>query len=291
METFREQSEDIQLRVTEMLMDSRLSVIVEGRHDKLTLERFFDDKYCSFEQFNGKEKAEMAIQLVNAVDPTRAIAILDHDLDFLDSKSYPSNVFLTDGHDLDIQLFFSDAFYRVAREYFSEEETSTKTKLNNIRKTIVTFARPLAYMRVVSKEKGYDFAFKASKEHNKPFPYKNLVQVDNKTCKFLGDEKTVQTACCYRNQGKGKDQKLMLADVRAIAKRNYSDKELLHGHDLMNFFGLVVAYYGPASSSSKNVDDIECSFRLTYSNEFYKTTLYEALKKYCEYNKKPILAS
>lgn len=291
MGNFREQSEDIQLRVTEMLMDSRLSVIVEGRHDKLTLERFFDNKFCSFEQFNGKESVELAIQMVNAEDSSRAIAIIDQDLDFLSSKSYPSNVFLTDGHDLDIQLFFSDAFYRVAREYFSEEETSTKAKLNDIRKTIVSFARPLAYMRVVSMEKGYNFAFKASKEHNKPFPYKNLVQVDNKTCKFLGDEKTVQTACCYRNQGKGKDQKALLSDVRAVAMRKYSDKELLHGHDLMNFFGLVVAYYGPARSSSKSVDEIECSFRLTYNNEFYKTTLFEALKQYSENYKIKILAS
>ena len=43
MGKFQEQSEEMQERINEILMDKKLSVIVEGEHDILAYEIFFDE--------------------------------------------------------------------------------------------------------------------------------------------------------------------------------------------------------------------------------------------------------
>lgn len=289
MESFREQSEELQERVNEIIMDSKLSVIVEGEHDILAYEVFIDEDQCHIEQFNGKENAEQVILEVNKVKPLAAIAILDRDLDTLNDKEYPQNVFLTDAHDIDTQMFLSDAFYRVAREIYTRANTSPKAKMEGIRNEIITLVRPLSYMRILSNEKGYNFAFKASNKHPKPFPYRDFLCLSRSQCSYGGDKKMITTTCRYRNQGAGMDEKEMKRNIDAIASRGYDDYIILHGHDMMSLMGLLVVRYGRAKDKEMNNEEVERAFRLTYYSYFLKSGLYQSLKSYADKLSLPFL--
>lgn len=280
METFRAQSEELQERVNEILMDSKLSIIVEGEHDILAYELFFDEDNSHIEEFHGKEDAEIVIREVNKVNSSRAIAILDKDLDAINGKEYPKNVFLTDAHDIDAQMFLSNAFYRVAREYYTRANTTPKLKLDGIRHKIITFARPLSYMRVLNAEEGFKFAFKASKDHPKEFPYRDFLKLSKTDCEYRGDAKMVETVCRYRNQGAGIDLGELEEKIKQIALRGYDDQEILHGHDLMSLMGLLLLHYGKTNAKIKKNDEVEQDFRLAYYSDFKNSSLYASLQDY-----------
>ena len=280
MKSFREHSEELQERVNEILMDSKLSVVVEGDHDILAYEIIFNEDECHFEQFCGKENAIMVMAEVNKIKPERAIAILDNDLDQLQGKRYPDNVFFCDAHDIDAQMFLSDTYYRVAREYYTKSNTSSKQKMSDIRTQIKEFSRPLSIMRVVSDELKLHFAFKASEKHPKAFPYKDLLKLNHHECVYLGDDNLVKVTCQYRNQGIKLDQNTITQKVKAIAQRGYDDSMLLHGHDLMNMMGQLVIRYGRAKATAVCSDELERSFRLAYANELHSCGLYQRLASY-----------
>lgn len=280
MGQFREQSEELQERVNEILMDSTLSVIVEGEHDVLAYENFLDKDYCHIEQFQGKEKALQVIGEVNKQNPKRAIAIIDSDLDVINGREYPDNIFLTDAHDIDTQMFLSKAYYRVAREYYTNDNTAPQKKMDDIRDEIISFALPLSFMRAASDALNYHFAFKASAKHPKPFPYGRLVKVERKTIEYLGDDNMIKVTCCYRNQGVKKNVNEIKAKITELYHKGYDVKYILHGHDLMNMMGLLIIRYGKRDSSVKPGEEVEQAFRLSYFHEFHNSILYQNLKKY-----------
>ena len=278
--TFREISEDLQERVNEILMDSTLSVVVEGEHDILVYEGFLNEDYCHLEEFNGKENAMLVIEEVNKINSKRAIAILDKDLDAIKEITYPDNVFLTDAHDIDTQMFLSDAFYRVAKELYTSTNTRPKKKIQDIRNLIISIAQPLSYMRIASDEMHYGFAFKPSKEHPKPFAYKDLVRINRNDCTYLGDDNMIGVTCRYRNQGVSRNVAEIKRKIEEIRERQYADELVLHGHDLMNVMGLLVLRYGASRTILRQSDEIEQLFRLTYYKEFKMSILYQTLKEY-----------
>lgn len=291
MSTFREQSEELQERVNEILMDSKLSVIVEGEHDILAYEVFFDEDKCHIEEFHGKEKAEIVIREINKVNPSKAIAILDMDLDGVKGKEYPENVFLTDAHDIDTQMFLSEAFFRVAKEYYTRANTTPKQKMVNIREKIITLGRPLSYMRILSDEEEYGFAFKASEEHTKEFPYEDYLKLSKNDCEYLGDAKMVEVVCRYRNQGIKKNQSVLTEKIQQIGGRGYDDFVMLHGHDLMSLMGLLIKPYGKAKAKIKKHDEVEQDFRLAYYSFFTNSSLYSSLLDYSKSHSTPFLRS
>ena len=288
---FREESEDLYTLVSEFKMDKHATVLVEGETDVLLYEKFLDTTICRLYPLQGKEKVKDIINLISKDGIERICAIIDADLDHITGAEYINNIFITDGHDAEIMMFLSDAFVRVIKEYYQSKYCSESSEIIKTRAKLISLALPLSYMRLLSLKNALNFAFKPDNETSKCFPYGKIIEANNKKLEHLAISKLIQVVCSYNNnQGAGKDQKQMEVQLTELMKKKYEEKQILHGHDLMNIIALSLKYYGKSNKKKNEADDIETAFRLAYSIDYFKTTtLYSALEQYSKKIGKAIL--
>lgn len=280
--SFKEECNDAELRATEIVMDASLSILLEGDCDELLYGKFLDDNYCKIEVLNGKEAVVEIMEFINKKKPTAAIAIIDADLDYINNTTYPDNIFLTDSHDADTEMFLSDAFYRVAREFYSKNKANTTDVLKSIQNEIVGIEIPMACLRIYDKEIQLNFAYKPNGDDDKSFPYGKFIECDKNGISHKGVATMVKIACNYdENQGRGMNQDEIVDGVNEIIKRKYSAPLIIHGHDLMHILSLSLKRYGKKNKHNRTNEDWESAFRLAYSKaEFENTKLYGKLKEY-----------
>lgn len=288
---FREESEDLYTLVSEFKMDKHATVLVEGETDVLLYEKFMDTTICRLYPVQGKEKVKDIINLIGKDGIERVCAIIDADFDHIAGEEYTNNIFITDGHDAEIMMFWSDAFVSVIKEYYQSKYCSESSEIIKTRAKLISLALPLSYMRLLSLKNALNFAFKPDNETAKCFPYGKIIEANNKKIEHLTISKLIQVVCSYNNnQGAGKDQKQMETQLTELMENKYEEKYILHGHDLMNIVALSLKYYGKSSKRNKVVDDIETAFRLAYALDNFKTTvLYSKLEQYSKKIDKPIL--
>lgn len=280
--SFKEEIDDAELRATEIVMDSSLSVLLEGDCDELLYGKFLDENCCKIEVMDGKENVVEVMEFINQKKPTAAIAIIDADLDYIQDIKYSENIFLTDSHDADTEMFLSDAFYRVAKEFYSKNKAGTIDELKRIQNTIIDIEIPMACLRIYDKEKQLNFAFKPNSDDEKSFPYGKFIDSDKNQLNHKGVKTMVKIACSYdSDQGRGMNQNEIVDGVNEIIKRDYPANHIIHGHDLMHILSLSLKRYGKKNKQNRNNEDWESSFRLAYSKtEFENTKLYGKLKDY-----------
>ena len=243
------------------------------------------------EVMNGKENVVEVMGFINKKKPAAAIAIIDADLDYIQNAEYPDNIFLTDSHDAETEMFLSEAFYRVTREFYSKNKASTIDILKNIQEVIIGIEIPMACMRIYDKEKKLNFAFKPNSDDDKSFPYGKFIECDKNNLIHKGVKAMVKTVCSYDgDQGRGMNQNEMVDSVNEIIKRHYPIPLIIHGHDLMHILSLSLKRYGKKNKQNRTNEDWESSFRLAYSKaEFENTKLYGKLKDYSKDRKIPFL--
>lgn len=280
--SFREESNDAKLRASEMIMDSSLSILLEGDCDELLYSNFFDLDKCTIEVMDGKENLLEVLGYINAQKPEAAIAIVDADLDYLSDTKYGENVFLTDSHDADTEMFLSDAFFRVAKEFYSKNKAANNAELDKIRKEIVNLEIPLACLRVYDKERHLKFAFKPQNDEDSPFPYGKIIECNKNHFAHKGVKTLVRIACSYNgDQGRGLNQDELIQGVEEVIARKMPVHFIIHGHDLMHILALSLHRYGKKSKQRRINEDWESAFRLAYSiDDFSKTKMYHKLKDY-----------
>lgn len=289
--TFREEINDAELRATEIVMGSSLSILLEGDCDELLYSKFLNDNYCKIEVMDGKDNVVEVMGFINQKKPTAAIAIIDADLDYINKKAYPDNFFMTDSHDADTEMFLSDAFFRVAREFYSKNKASTTDNLKSIRNEIINIEKPMACLRIYDKENQLSFSFKPNSDDDKSFPYGKFIECDKNKLNHKGVKTMVKIACSYdSDQGRGMNQDEMVDGVNGIIKRDYPAPLIIHGHDLMHILSLSLKRYGKKNKQNRTNEDWESSFRLAYSkSDFEHTQLYGKLKDYSNESKIPFL--
>lgn len=280
--SFKEEINDPELRATEIVMDSSLSILLEGDCDKLLFSKFLDKNYCKIEVMNGKENVVEVMGFINQKKPAAAIAIIDADLDYIRKVAYPDNFFLTDSHDADTEMFLSDAFYRVTREFYSKNKAGTIDELKSIQDEIIGIEIPMACLRIYDKEQQLNFAFKPNSDDDKSFPYGKFIDCDKNKLNHKGVKTMVKITCSYDgDQGRGMNQEEIVDGVNEIIKREYPESYIIHGHDLMHILSLSLKRYGKKNKQNRTNEDWESCFRLSYSKaEFENTKLYGRLKDY-----------
>ena len=272
-------------------MDCSLSILLEGDCDELLYSKFFNRDHCTIEVMDGKDYLLEVLGYINAQKPEAAIAIVDADLDHITGTKYGDNVFLTDSHDADTEMFLSDAFFRVAKEFYSKNKATNNMELEKIRQEIIRLEIPMACLRIYDKETKRNFSFKPNDEDDSPFPYKKLIESNKNGMKYKGVKVLVKTACSYnRNQGIRLDQDALMKGVNDVMERQYPVGLILHGHDLTHILALSLLCYGKKNKQKRNNEDFESAFRLAYSkDDFSKTKLYGMLKDYSDARKIPFL--
>ena len=123
-------------------------LLVEGSTDALLFEKLTNEN-CKVLFSNGKDNAIRIMEILESSKFSGVLAIVDSDFWFLDNITPQSpNILVTDGHDLEIMMIFSDALEKVLAEFGSSR--SIKNLGMNVRDLLIKLALPLGILRMLS---------------------------------------------------------------------------------------------------------------------------------------------
>jgi len=121
-------------------------LIVEGTTDVRVYERFVNEAECKLIPANGKETAISALDILEEGGFNGVLTIVDADFWRLDNLEPASpNLLLTDSHDLEMMILYSDALDSVLSEFGLAQKITDLGK--PIRDILLESGLPIGYLR------------------------------------------------------------------------------------------------------------------------------------------------
>lgn len=257
-----------------------VGAIVEAKADELFFRKFFS-KNTSFFKTDGFPKLFETIKEIDKNNDTGFIGIIDADFRRIDNeKVIFENVFLTDGHDIEMMTINSPAWNEVVdfhtdRSKLNKFENSKKT---NFKEHIFNLSKQIACVRYLSKKQNLELIFRTFKKEKPSFiDYSKFINIEN-----LDIDTKMMILVIENKSSKHKlfenkpDLKLNLTK---ICEKNYEISEFCNGHDILN----ILAFSFKKAVASKNIagTDIENQLIIAYRyDDFKKTELYKSLRNW-----------
>ncbi len=234
------------------VIEARLPlVVVEGSTDKRCLMRCFHDHHrdindqVKFDFFQGvpiegqlnKHLVFEAMKALNALSPgsNHAIGIVDADFMRAMTKSgkltesrYIKNVFFTDAHDLDCQIFQSMALDKFIPKYLVEYGDNAK----ELRERCLKPAAELGYFKL---------SLQINKLHHLREKFRDIVEFINP--QFEIDEDLIHNAvngCTTQGLITQEQTDQFFVTVAGLKSREIDPWQLANGHDLFRVLGLLI---------------------------------------------------
>lgn len=281
--SLRTESNKLDSKLSEMRLSikhpsnkDKVFILLEGSTDIKLFRKFFAKEYTDTTSLDGKEKVIQALEKLIDEGYTKIIGIKDADFDhLLNIQPANNNLFITDLHDMEIQMIESIALDSLIAEYgnISMESLDIKEKIYQIALGI-GYAR---YFDEKKKQKGKerDLAFDSLK-------FQNFIQFNNQ--QFVLDETKFLSELISESKKRKPSLELtneeLKREIESIKLEAYDKKQICSGHDLTKLLGLIFL-------KNPNGDEIEKALRLSYSlKDFQVTVLYENLKNWAINNSK-----
>jgi hypothetical protein len=247
-------------------------LLVEGSTDALLFERLTNGR-CKVIFSNGRDNAIKVVEILDSDNINGVLAIVDSDFWFLDGVDPPSpNILVTDGHDLETMLIFSEALERVLAEFGSLK--SLQNLGIHVRHLLIKFALPLGLLRLMSvpnrKNLGLNF---------KEIRYYNFLDFDKRSV----DVKQMVSEVMLNSRNSKLNAELLISELNTKLDEDVSEVEhICNGDDLVEILALGLSkVFGNVRSKSLNPHSLRSILRLAYDDRcFSPTNLHAGIKKW-----------
>lgn len=257
----------------EIAMDNShdaINIIVEGMTDAKLMEDFTIEDKCSIYHVDSRDNVIDLMRRLEAEGKTTyTVAIVDADQNRIMGETLPAHTLYTDTNDIETMIFWSDAFFKIARQLFEASQTPDRASIREKARIIQNYALKVGELRIVSKRMKWYLSFKDS-EARKDLDFKKFI--DFRTMTYKGDEELI-------NAVKGHSRRLDLDsnEVRREIQKLRSEKHYLAhiviGHDLTKVIAVALRNaYGKPETSRYDYSQVEIVFRAAYHNEDFKKT-------------------
>jgi hypothetical protein len=253
-------------------------LFVEGETDYALFSNYIDEGNCIIKQLGGRDKVLEIIKIMARDGDRLCLAIVDADFWYIEKKQPPNdNVFLTDTHDIETQIFLSPALEKVCRELFpSSEVKSLSENLPSIRQRIINVAANMALIRLVNHKYNLRICFYADNENSEVINWEPAVNIQKFTVDFnrllcivcRGDYSQMNSIRPYANQ----------CNQECLDKK-YNLYQLCNGHDVIFVTVLFLRCNGKRKEcGSLSTKGLEKMLRLAYDADYFReTNLYKNL--------------
>lgn len=253
-------------------------LLVEGSTDALLFEKLTNEN-CKVLFSNGKDNAIRIMEILESSKFSGVLAIVDSDFWFLDNITPQSpNILVTDGHDLEIMMIFSDALEKVLAEFGSSR--SIKNLGMNVRDLLIKLALPLGILRMLSAStrKNLELNFREMQ-------YMKFLDFDKKNVYLM----QMVTEIIMNTRGSNLNAKSIVSDINDQIERALSVVEhVCNGHDMIEILVLGLnKMFSNFRSKELNLtsDSLRSIFRLSYDQKcFSKTNLHSYIKEWEQVN-------
>lgn len=282
MNSLQELSNDINAKLNELRQsidhpnnEGKIFVLFEGETDIKLFRNIFNRYYVDTTSLLGKEKVVYVLQALQNEGYYNIVGIKDADFDHLNNSESTENLFITDYHDMEVQMIESNAFISVIHEY--AQSNVHQHLLTYLKENIYQVALIVGYLRWFNEREINTLFFKK-------LDFKQFISIEtNNTIHF--NQEIFLNILIEDSKIKNPKLELIAEDLLNIIeefKVESSDKrQICCGHDLTKLIAMIFF-------NSPKGDEIEKALRLSYTIEDFKTTqLYNSLVNWCsEFSKR-----
>ena len=256
-----------------------VGVIVEAKADELFFRKSFSKKTCFFSTDGFKNLLELMTEVKENNDEG-IIGIIDADFRRITNDKIDfDNLFMTDGHDIEMMTINSQAWNEVLSFHANSHKLDKFEKDNRVKfkKYIFDLSKQIACVRYLNKKQDLGLIFRTFQKGKPNFiDYHKFIDKDNLTIDNLKMIKAIENKSSKQNLFQKFPELKQKLDE--ICLENYELTEFCNGHDIMNIF----AYSIKKALGNENISgiEIENQFIIAYRyDDFKKTTLYKLLRK------------
>jgi hypothetical protein len=245
-------------------------LIVEGSTDARVYGRLVSETECRLILATGKDKAIKALNILEEDGLNGVLTIVDADFWRLDGVEHgSSNLLLTDSHDLETMLLYSDALDNVLSEFGSAKKI---TKLGKpIRNILLEGGLPIGYLRWLSSPTKDDLSLKFKElSFDKFVDEKTLcVDVDN----LIRELKT-------NSKDSALDDNVTKLKVMTLMGEGHDPWQVCSGHDLVLILSIGIRnIFGNPRGKSVTLEVVDGILRVAYNHShFCLTQLHNSIK-------------
>lgn len=243
---------------------------VEGSTDFRLFKSLVDNGECYIQSCDGKNNVLDVVKQLEDSQFKGILGIIDADFWRIIGKSSPTqNILLTDTHDLDSMLVFSEALDKVLSELIhSDKFKSLKVPLIE---AIKSAAYPIGLLRLINEKYNGSLQISFIKMNYEAFLNKNDLSIDIKF--LLANLKSV-------SQGHKLDIKSLAKQLYDLLAQKCDILQVCTGDDLIEIIVFGLKYnFGNARAPNITKDLLNMNLRLAYNKEHFKdTALYREIK-------------
>ena len=270
---------EIRLLIKHPQNKNKVFILLEGKTDIKLFRKIFSNDYTDVSSLNGKDKVIKALETLHSENFTQVIGIKDADFEYLDTTPSINNLFLTDYHDMEIEMVESDALNSIINEFSSNECHSLL--LNNLKNNMYDISLEIGYARWHNeKEKT------KNGNHILRFDglnFNNFINVEKCKISFKMDI-FLDTLLKHSNNTSISDLELK-SEINKLKVLSKNKLQISNGHDLTKLISMLFSIKDNCDKSNINKDKIEESLRLSYNIEYFKNTkLFDNLNNWADSN-------
>ncbi|WP_040600001.1 hypothetical protein [Patulibacter medicamentivorans] len=261
--------------------DRRTFVIVEGPTDAQALDPHINEALAVTFPAHGKDKADEAINLLEARSFGRVLAVLDRDwVGMLDQPSAAANVVYTDDYDLDSTVFFSGSVLERVVTAHSDRDSRhahlAQCGSSTVEAIVIRLAGPIGLVRYFSDRHGHGV-------NCQRFPVHAAMTASK-------DELDIPLLARITISRSG-DAKVTAAVVERHVQTEMANRPALRdfscGHDVATAVAALLRHWG----TSMSPDAVEAAARAAFSCADLKTTaLHQRVSAWSNAHAAPIWA-
>jgi hypothetical protein len=246
-------------------------LIVEGSTDARVYGDFVSKTECRLIIATGKDNAISALELLENGDIDGVLTIVDADFWRLDgNEPNSSNLLLTDSHDLETMILYSDALDKVLSEFGSDKKITELGK--PIRDILLESGLPVGYLRWLSSTTKDNLSLKFKELSFDEF-------VDEQTLRVSIDNLIIELKI---NSGDSTlDENATKLKIMTLGWERHDHWQVCSGHDLVLILsiGLRNIFGNPRRGKTVTSDQVDGMMRLAYNySHFCLTILHNSIK-------------
>ncbi|PXF59042.1 MAG: hypothetical protein C4B59_12200 [Candidatus Methanogaster sp.] len=245
-------------------------LIVEGGTDARVYGRLVNEVECRLIPATGKDKAISALELLENSGFGGVLAIVDADfwrLDGIDSNS--SNLLLTDSHDLETMILYSDVLDNVLSEFGSAREIA---KLGGpIRDILLESGLPIGYLRWLSSPTKDNLSLKFKELSFDKF-------VDEQTLRVSIDNLIRELK--INSENSTLDENATKLKIMTLGGAGHDPWQVCSGHDLVQILSIGLRnIFGNPRGKSVTMEVVDGILRVAYDHSHFRLTrLHNSIK-------------
>jgi Protein of unknown function (DUF4435) len=268
--TYQDKIDELQFDIKHPQSEDFVFIFVEGESDIRLFRKIFDSNRCKVESIpGGNSKVEDCVKLLLHIS-NLIIGIRDADFLHLSEAPYAKeNMFLTDYHDIEMDLILNDTIFSSIMSEFTDFPTE---RHDSIRTDIFKILEDLSLLKLVNFESNFEIPFEGV-----GFQDNNILSISEN----FFDTNTYLERLFAKNNNNRHLKTELLEKILEKKDLGHSFWQITNGHDFMK----VLATFLREQAKAKGISDdmLSSIFRTNYRKEYFEQTrLYQSTKDWAD---------